>query len=146
MTVRTEEQGSLAALGMRRLWERAPQTKIPVSSRGQSPRDLQGHSDAAWSSIPLDLEGLALALDVAGVGAGEVGRAEKRAAFGAVLEEQPPALGRQILVPAELARPVRIIDLDRMMHDVAGEAGAPAAILQVDRDGTRRVAGIVLQG
>ena len=98
------------------------------------------------SPVPFDLEGVALGLDVARVGAGKVGGAEQRVALDAILEQPAPRPGRQVLVGAELARPVGMIDLDRVMHDVAREAGLLAAVLEVDGDRARRVAGIVLDG
>src|SRR3990167_32452 len=96
--------------------------------------------------IPIDAEAVALRLDVARIGAGEVGGAEQRVALDAILEELAPGPRRHLLIPAELARPVGMIDLDRVMHDVAGEGGRAASVPEVDGDRARRVAGIVFYG
>ena len=58
-------------------------------------------------------------LDVARVGAGKVRRAEQCVALDAILQQPAARARRHLLVGAELARPVGMIDLDRVMHDVA---------------------------
>src|SRR5262245_13954166 len=111
------------------------------------PRCQRGPTPAKPSClVPVDAKRIGLRLDVPRIGAGEVGGAEKCIALGAVLQQAAPAFRRQVLIPTELARPLRVIDLDRVMHDVAREAGLPVAVPEVDGDRARRVAGIVLDG
>src|SRR5918995_7335500 len=97
-------------------------------------------------AVPVDAEGVSLRLHIARIGAAEMGGAEQRVAFGTILQELAARARRQVQVPTELARPVRVIDLDRVMHDVAREGRLLAAIPEIDGDRARRVARIVLKG
>src|SRR5262245_14505115 len=114
----------------------------PASSSGPCILSPSGAS----SPVPVDTEGLSLTLDVPSIGAAEVCGTKQGVALDTILQELAARARRQVLVPAELARPVGVIDLDRVVHDVARERGLAAAVLEIDGDRARRVAGIVLDG
>src|SRR5512134_1292174 len=97
-------------------------------------------------TVPFDAESVAIAVDVAGIGAGKMRRAQKAAMLGAMLQHLAARARRHLLVPAELARPVRVTDLHGMMHDVAAEDRFAAGIGEPDDDRARRVARRVLDG
>src|SRR5262245_60924061 len=101
---------------------------------------------SAASSLPVDAERIPLTPHVPGVCAAKMRRAEQGVALHAIFQELAARVRRHVLVPAELARPVGMIDLDRVMHDVARERRLSAAVGKVDGDRARRVAGIVLDG
>src|SRR5688572_24680322 len=111
----------------------------PASSSGPFIRSplLPELRTGSFGVVPVDAESIPLSLYGAGIGAREVRRAEQCIALRAILEEPAPRARRHLLVGAELARPVGMIDLDRVMHDVAREAGLPAAVLEVDGDRAR---------
>src|SRR6185503_17721462 len=79
---------------------------LPAS--GKAPR-LRSGRRGSLLDIPLDSECIAPSLDIPGIGAWKMGGAEQGAAFGAILQQLAPALRRQFLVRAKLARPVGVI-------------------------------------
>src|SRR5260221_5628454 len=104
----------------------------PASSSGpfiRSPFAVNPAPGVSFQVVPLDAERIAPPLDVAGIGAGKVRWAKQGVALDAILQELAPRARRHLLVPAELARPVGMIDLNPVVHDVARKAGPPVALL-----------------
>src|SRR3546814_9470364 len=69
----------------------------------------------------IEAEAVAVAAYVTAVRRGEVRRQHQRGRVGDALEHPPPRLGRVLGKFAEAAVPVRLVDLHRVMHDVAGD-------------------------
>src|SRR5262249_49446224 len=95
--------------------------------------------------VPVELETVALVLDVGGVRRREVRRHQQRPLLHAIGQQRVTALAREVAVLAEAAVPFPQRHLHRIVQRVSGEDRALAARIEVDADLARRVAGCGLQ-
>src|SRR6266404_8087065 len=84
-------------------------------------------------------EGIAPGLDMTGKGCAEMGRQHQGAAVRAMLQHPAPGGPRLYAIGAGFAVPGRVIDLERVMHDVTDEDRAILAGREFDRHMARRV-------
>src|SRR5690349_9887079 len=82
-----------------------------------------------------------LGLDVAGEGRAEMAGHQSRARARAMFQRYLPAFACVVLIETGEAVPLRMIDLHRMVQDVAAEQRLLALRFELDRDGAGRVAG-----
>src|SRR5882757_7981581 len=82
--------------------------------------------------VPVELEAVALVLDVGRVWRREVRRHQERTLLDAIGQQGVAALAREIAVFAEAAVPFPQRDLHRIVQRVAGEDGALAARIEID--------------
>src|SRR6266851_8572000 len=92
-------------------------------------------------SVEARREAASLVVDVAGERRAEMAGHQPRARAGAMLQRLAPALARAYGFGAGEGIPFRMIDLQRVVQDVAAEQPLLALRFELDGDGAGRVAG-----